>query len=40
MKKPLVSTIATIAIAFSITLIINPLSTFKIPINVMAIQQQ
>jgi len=39
MKKPFVSTIATIVIAFSITLIINPLSTFKIPINVMAIQQ-
>ncbi len=39
MRKPYVSTIATIVIVFSITLIIIPLSTFRIPVNVMAIQQ-
>src|SRR6266566_1335449 len=39
MRKPYVSTIASIVIVFSITLIIIPLSTFRIPVNVMAIQQ-
>src|SRR6266487_4506900 len=39
MRKPYVSTIATIVIVFSITLIIIPWSTFRIPVNVMAIQQ-
>src|SRR5438445_4560024 len=39
MRKPYVSTIATIVIVFSITLIIIPFSTFRIPVNVMAIQQ-
>src|SRR5437899_5983638 len=39
MRKSYVSTIATIVIVFSITLIIIPLSTFRIPVNDMAIQQ-
>src|SRR6266568_983152 len=39
MRKPYVSTIATIVIVFSITLIIIPLSTFRIQVNFMKIQQ-
>src|SRR5438094_4129416 len=39
MRKPFAPTIATIVIVFSIAMIIIPSSTFRIPVNVMAIQQ-
>src|SRR5438094_4405392 len=39
MRKPFGPTIVTIVIVFSIAMIIIPSSTFRIPVNVMAIQQ-
>ena len=39
MRKPFAPTIATIVIVFSIAMIVIPSSTFRIPVNVMAIQQ-
>jgi S1-C subfamily serine protease len=40
MRKPFVTTIDTIVIVFAITVIIIPVSTFSIPLTVMAAQQQ
>jgi S1-C subfamily serine protease len=40
MRKPFVTTIDTIVIVFAITVIIIPVSTFTIPLTVIAAQQQ